>query len=684
MKNAIYKLLTKYLKFPIPLVAEIVYRNEKPLWVYRELLMFLSDKGDKANWIRLANEAAKRFPKNKKLRESISIVAGKKKQSDLKSNLKKSNSIIKFKLDEESLIKELSNSQMNDKSMSLINALVRIYKLSALNPIFFTKILKIIEENKSWVFYNDILEKLMISFPNKHYFYIRKSNYLLNNNKIDLAYQYLKLAAATGSVYALVKRFSFELDWSFDHRDSFELLMKKKFFEFSGAIFRNFDLLNESEKVILVKKVKEHLKTLDIGKVESKSQLNILRSLIRIRLISQAQSINKTVKDKSIKGYIDEINRRIKNIKSICEAATENSFSFTDEYYAFLNGEKIKIKKGQESVQLCVEVAIPTVFYSIEDEEKPTYSTVRQLFENLIGILINSKDIIVIPFQQYNWRQYNRRFQKTLVIAYHAHGIPGDALIVHESQVAGRCSLDSKGFAGYSSLANNFAEIVEYADKNRNEIATKFEKLRSDFVANNKTKYPQKKEFFECNRDFIFLPLQIPTDVVAKVAYIQTIELLKFVVAASMKGNIQFVVKPHPFNNSSEIDEILSNLEACNNIKITNASIFDVLSSTHCKAVLTTNSGVGLDSMYFLKPVFVAGKCDYQYGVADTIGDKSQLQDFIDDYQSLIAKNSTFESREKEFVCFYNEAYTVQVDDVESIKERIQSEIKKLKGFGKA
>ncbi|RJJ95293.1 capsular biosynthesis protein, partial [Escherichia coli] len=71
------------------------------------------------------------------------------------------------------------------------------------------------------------------------------------------------------------------------------------------------------------------------------------------------------------------------------------------------------------------------------------------------------------------------------------------------------------------------------------------------------------------------------------------------------------VVKRHPYCNSIEVEKLINELEKEGKIIVSDSSVHHLIKTS--KAVITVNSGVGLETVIHNKPVIITGKSDYYY-----------------------------------------------------------------------
>jgi hypothetical protein len=225
-------------------------------------------------------------------------------------------------------------------------------------------------------------------------------------------------------------------------------------------------------------------------------------------------------------------------------------------------------------------------------------------------------------------------------------------------------TLNRSGWGWNHDQKNNLIEKARLASREESEsfFKTFIEKL----VQNQDTKisFSGQNEFSQFENEklpdqYLFVPLQVTRDYVIKnLSPIGVPEFLEKICLWAKSKSIPLVIKPHPFNRGDlEIFETLKQFVDQKNIFVSQRPIFDLIAKA--QSVWLINSGVGFESMYFLKPVVTLGKCDYE---DCTILAKIDRLDSA--YQSTLA----FGEIEKElyrkflFVYFNDHAFDLSLD----------------------
>ena len=174
-------------------------------------------------------------------------------------------------------------------------------------------------------------------------------------------------------------------------------------------------------------------------------------------------------------------------------------------------------------------------------------------------------------------------------------------------------TIDSDGWGGGAKFTQTF-------ENKDDDIDTSFFDYLSDYVKKGGTKFghlqPEKGRIpTNLKNEFIFVPLQIPHDLVIK--YHSQVSCEEFVRSlcewADQGGNPQVVFKGHPINinSMSPLVNIISRYS--NVVYLTDCHIHEMMEKA--TAVYVINSGTGQEAMLLDKTVAAFGGCEYMGGV---------------------------------------------------------------------
>ena len=490
-----------------------------------------------------------------------------------------------------------------------------------------------------------------------------------SNKQTQLAYTHMLLGESVYPKYGAVKRLSFEVDAEMyeEAEETFERILK---FEESDLL-KYLSVLNRVSPYVSISgeslpTLRESLRDL-IHKREIKTEEAFNETIyiaLKNRWYKEALDCSKCKQNQKFKLsdkaslWLNKVNTLIslkddegnEPLTEILKVASYNEYP--DNLYGWSAGCVLDLKDSQEENLKAIELFIPNVFFTDPTEEKPSFRTVSKVYIEIIKGFISS-DYIIIPRHQYNWRYCNPK-SEFHAISYHTNTSESvKRLHIQESTLSGYCSLDTKGYAGFCSLSDEPQAIKAALEEvSVDEVNNNAQELYEEYVVKNVSKYDQASESFEVNGDYIFLPLQVLTDAVATLAHLDGVTLLK-VVAEHYRGTgMKVVVKRHPFCSSQLMQSTVEELLVQGDIVESNASIHTIIAKA--KAVITVNSGVGLESFIHGVPVITCGKSEYRYGV---LAEAKSKKDIVEALNSL-EKCDTL-SAQREYLYFFVNNYLV-------------------------
>ena len=501
--------------------------------------------------------------------------------------------------------------------------------------------------------------------------HIKLSELYRDNGDVRAAHTHLKLADVLKPGYSTIRLLTFETDHHMLEEGSMTMA---RILEYpSRLIQRHIPMLNR----------------ISIYYPEHREKLNAAREELWDSLqadsypnpVDLSNAVDKAISNRWLRVALDISRNRTEELRpptrqllnrlagdlgayeAMLELAWKNEVS--DEIAALVQGRTIPLNELDKESGRIVELFIPTPFFAGSDNEKPTYETIRLTFVHTIRYLLERDDIIVIPRYQLYWRDCIPRTREARVISYHTNA-PANPLRLHiqESPLAGCSSFDNSGFAGFSSIATDHAQIARFvSDVPAGILEQNQLEMHDRYVAANISKYLQPTDSKPIPGPYVFVALQIPTDIVSRLAWISGTDLLRGVVDHYRGTGVSVVVKRHPFCGSMGVQGCLDELEAAGDIIRTNNSIHSLIASAQC--VITVNSGVGLEALIHGKSVIVSGQCDYTYA-ARTVRNRDEL------VQTLSGDISPDERRIRELLYYYVRRFTVPATDAERIRARLE------------
>jgi CDP-glycerol glycerophosphotransferase (TagB/SpsB family) len=229
----------------------------------------------------------------------------------------------------------------------------------------------------------------------------------------------------------------------------------------------------------------------------------------------------------------------------------------------------------------------------------------------------------------------------------------------------GHFIIDGKGYSGWSSIADKaLPELISGVDPV--EADQHWRWLRDELVAGGVSKYVQSDAELPPEwSEYVFLPMQVADDTVARLADIDTLSLLRGLADWGQATGRTVVVKRHPMCRDERIEMALREAEAAGFIRVSDANIHQLVAGASC--VVTVNSGVGAEALLQLKPVITTGASDYAAATR-------RVRTLEELYAALGGSGLPVANEEqvKQFLWFYTKKYMVHFADLTAIGERLR------------
>lgn len=249
---------------------------------------------------------------------------------------------------------------------------------------------------------------------------------------------------------------------------------------------------------------------------------------------------------------------------------------------------------------------------------------------------------------QYNWaRQYFENHTDTAALCW--NGLSGSrrafvegarragaATVLFElAPLPGRISIDGKGVNYFNSLPREASFYLNWQQAHP-ELEGGWREVRDSIVSRQASKNANVQQIQRSvpleQRPYLFVPLQVQNDsqirlfggLVGSVTHF--VELLNQHAKALPEG-WTLRIKEHPTSKIPYgLDRIITNNE-----KVVVDNVTDTIQLIKdSEAVITINSSVGLEAMFFEKPVLVLGQAFYGFDrIANTIQSPDELEDIF-------------------------------------------------------
>lgn len=309
------------------------------------------------------------------------------------------------------------------------------------------------------------------------------------------------------------------------------------------------------------------------------------------------------------------------------------------------------------------------IAFSLNDAKK--VDEIKTLYTNII-LELAIRQITIKPKRKKDLI-YNRSDDEKYIL-YHHKDVGENALTLKRGYLPEYVYMDKKGYSGWSEFCspdkiNMFKNKINKVNANKAEAF--YNHLKEQYIVKRSSKYQQQEEKFDCKDKYVFVALQLPGDMVSRLAYIKTMEMAKLVTECYRNTDTKVVIKFHPkFKEDLEQYAFLKD----KNVVKTNANIHDVI--PNAEKVYVVNSGVGFESLLYLKHIVVCGACEYE--IMGTVA--KNKEDLLKTVNSVKPVDDTLIKKYLFFMC---KKYFVNCNDSKEIGRRLEDFLKKIKKIEK-
>lgn len=251
-----------------------------------------------------------------------------------------------------------------------------------------------------------------------------------------------------------------------------------------------------------------------------------------------------------------------------------------------------------------------------------------------------------------------------VTISFHSHGQTGNILRCKEAYVSPYYTMDRMGYACFSELARHperFADEIDRQDTGRAGafVRTLAQELRKD----NRSKYRQPEQDAHKEPGYLFIPLQVKNDSVAKGSWLDNFKAVRCIVEAAAAQGSRVIIKRHPRCRSTAISELLAELGQRPNVSLSDASIHTLIADA--RLVVGANSGVLFEALIQGKPVI-------SYAASDFRPATQQVRTYNELTRAIAAPTVPDSGFRNRFLFWYLTEYCVRTDDIATIKRKIR------------
>lgn len=401
------------------------------------------------------------------------------------------------------------------------------------------------------------------------------------------------------------------------------------------------------------------------------TRLRDLRVAFANRWMEDAQSIaDRLLHDsEQLRDYrqaLADSRQRLGEFAPLTEIANRNEMEnlASGRLECLYDDQVLRLEELPPDVRL-VELPLPPYFYSQTVTEPQAHERICR-FLRLVYSEIFASGLAVLPRHQYMLTHADPSGRADVTLSYHTADPGPGRWHLKDSALAGYFTLDPEGYAGWSSIAElkqlpSDVEALEAA-----QLEANLQALRLETVEANRSKYPQPVQGSaqQLPDSFIFLPLQVPDDAVQQLARISLPELVAALLQYTQESGEPLVLKRHPACNDPQVAALLERAERTPGVYLTTASVHDIL--PHARAVVTVNSGVGLEALIHERPVIVTGKADYAYACA-RVGSDYELRNTL----QRLNFDTAWRERVRRFLYYYRRRYLIHGEDETELRRRL-------------
>lgn len=259
-----------------------------------------------------------------------------------------------------------------------------------------------------------------------------------------------------------------------------------------------------------------------------------------------------------------------------------------------------------------------------------------------------------------------------LVVSFHSHGPEGNVLRLKEAYWPPFYTVDTKGYSGFSSLAEGAEDLAAAVRAIPRDTARQFvAELREAAIKSNTSKYAQPGgNAGALPNGYYFLPLQTVEDPVAQLAWLHQIEVAARVARIAADQGRSVVVKRHPLCRSDAVAADLADLaRAMPNVVLSEASIHPLI--RNADVVVGCNSGVLFEALIHGRPVVSYGASDFVVATRPV----HRLDELEQALSQARGQDMDFAAR---FVTWFLKVHCVHAADVKAIRGRIAEALDRL------
>lgn len=306
--------------------------------------------------------------------------------------------------------------------------------------------------------------------------------------------------------------------------------------------------------------------------------------------------------------------RGAKRVRSLIRVIREESGGIS-EYLDEARAQLRRLAKGKRPIQSAgsVTVVVASAVLNYRSHDPDNFRSSLRMIYTQISKALSQHGLDPVIVAKVDSRSERGLQQSARFISYHTTSSDPSGLHFKEAYYPGTFTFDRTGYSGWSELADQ--PLVDLMLNERCPISEveKYYVYLQERIKANSSKYKQGEfsETVKTPTKFVFVGLQVISDSVQRLARVPMLDMLDEVASTNASRGIETVVKRHPLCRSSLVNETLLTGQRNGRWVISNASVHQLIAKS--SAVCVVNSGVGIEALAHLKPVYLFGKADYRH-----------------------------------------------------------------------
>jgi len=347
-------------------------------------------------------------------------------------------------------------------------------------------------------------------------------------------------------------------------------------------------------------------------------------------------------------------------IQNFVHTAFENMLS--SDLSIINNNQIIKLTKKHTQDNTIITYIQPRFFALNSALTKIPHQNSRNFFDTLLRISsINKINILPMILPYTNLMPEDVQFKNYTKIGHHTYGLEHKTLHQKIAYFEEYSYLDEGGFGPFSKKLSYNKQLDMIRSINVEKAKIFCDALYQKYCQAKISKFPQssKKISLDNDRIYYFFSMQTINDTVIRKGFIDQFTAIICILSQFQNTNKILLVKRHPLDNTQITQKFLNQIVSHPNCKVVDHNIHDLISAS--EATICINSGVGIEALIHLKPVFTLGESDY--GIATTVlKSKSELCSQMQKKPEIKEPNFI-----RQFLYFFLNYHTYKNDEDERI-----------------